>query len=125
MDGRDLQHDPRVYQANERTLLAWLRTGIGLMAFGFVVARASEIAALVSSRPLTTDGALFGWLGVALVLLGAVFSSLAALEYVRVRSALESGRPIRPGGVLPIVLAALIGGVGLALAALLVWRTLR
>lgn len=31
--------DPRVYFAAERTLLAWLRTGLGIMAFGFVVAR--------------------------------------------------------------------------------------
>ncbi len=34
--------DPRIAQANERTLLAWLRTGIGLMAFGFVVARSGS-----------------------------------------------------------------------------------
>ena len=31
--------DPRVYFAAERTFLAWLRTGITVMAFGFVVAR--------------------------------------------------------------------------------------
>jgi putative membrane protein len=30
--------DLRVYFAAERTLLAWVRTGIGVMAFGFVVA---------------------------------------------------------------------------------------
>jgi uncharacterized protein DUF202 len=32
-------NDPRVYFAAERTMLAWLRTGIAVMAFGFVVAR--------------------------------------------------------------------------------------
>jgi uncharacterized membrane protein YidH (DUF202 family) len=31
--------DPRVYFAAERTLLAWVRTGLALMGFGFVVAR--------------------------------------------------------------------------------------
>jgi putative membrane protein len=31
--------DPRIYMAAERTFLAWIRTGIALMAFGFVVAR--------------------------------------------------------------------------------------
>jgi uncharacterized membrane protein YidH (DUF202 family) len=32
-------HDPRVLFAAERTLLAWIRTGLTVMAFGFVVAR--------------------------------------------------------------------------------------
>lgn len=120
--GPDLQHDPRVFQANERTLLAWLRTGIGLMAFGFVVARAADLVALVAKS--TPRSSVFGWVGVALVLLGATFSSLAAVEYVRVRRALLAGRPIRPGGVLPIVLAVLVGAAGVALAALLLWREL-
>ncbi len=31
--------DPRVRSAAERTLLAWMRTGLALMGFGFVVAR--------------------------------------------------------------------------------------
>ena len=31
--------DPRIYFAAERTLLAWVRTGLALMGFGFVVAR--------------------------------------------------------------------------------------
>ena len=31
--------DPRVYFAAERTLLAWVRTGLAMMEFGFVVAR--------------------------------------------------------------------------------------
>jgi putative membrane protein len=31
--------DPRIYFAAERTLLAWVRTGLAMMGFGFVVAR--------------------------------------------------------------------------------------
>ncbi len=31
--------DPRIYMAAERTFLAWIRTGIAFMGFGFVVAR--------------------------------------------------------------------------------------
>jgi hypothetical protein len=42
--------DPRVYFAAERTLLAWLRTGIAIMAFGFVVARFSLIVRLLDAQ---------------------------------------------------------------------------
>jgi putative membrane protein len=31
--------DPRAYLAEDRTFLAWIRTSIALMGFGFVVAR--------------------------------------------------------------------------------------
>ena len=36
---RDGTLDPRIYFAAERTLLAWVRTGLAMMGFGFVVAR--------------------------------------------------------------------------------------
>jgi putative membrane protein len=62
----DELRDPRVVQANERTLLAWLRTGIGLMAFGFVVARSSAWMKAVAGRE-ADDGGPFAWIGIALV----------------------------------------------------------
>jgi putative membrane protein len=36
---QDSAADPRIYMAAERTFLAWIRTGIAFMGFGFVVAR--------------------------------------------------------------------------------------
>jgi putative membrane protein len=84
--------DPRVFFAAERTLLAWVRTGITVMALGFVVARFGlflEILA-ASSRaahgPLPASETLSAALGVSLVLAG-VLSILGALlnhlRYVR------------------------------------------
>jgi putative membrane protein len=72
--------DLRVYFAAERTLLAWVRTGITVMAFGFVIARfglflrfvrhdAAEASAVGSSALL---GAAMVWLGVAALAGGAL-----------------------------------------------------
>jgi putative membrane protein len=72
--------DLRVYFAAERTLLAWIRTGITVMAFGFVIARfglflrfVQHDAALQSSVGLSPAlGAAMVWLGVAAMAGGAV-----------------------------------------------------
>jgi len=42
--------DPRVFFAAERTLLAWLRTGLTIMAFGFVVARFGPFLRLLAAQ---------------------------------------------------------------------------
>jgi putative membrane protein len=119
----DEPRDPRVAQANERTLLAWLRTGIGLMAFGFLVARSgSWIEALVGQD--VSKGDTFTWIGVALVALGTLFSAAAGYEYIRVRSAIFSGRLIRTGRILPPLLTLLVAVIGLALVSLLIAHSL-
>ena len=115
--------DPRVAQANERTLLAWLRTGIGLMAFGFVVARSSSWVSALSGR-LATEGGSFAWIGIAIVALGTVFSALAGVEYVRVRRAILSGSGVSTRSALPLLLAALVALAGVAMAVLLASRAL-
>ena len=112
-------------QANERTLLAWLRTGIGLMAFGFVLARAGDwLAQLVQAAPARHEFDLVPWLGIGLIALGVLFSALAGVEYARIRSALLRGLPISFGGVLPGLLAGLVSLIGTSLLGILIWRLL-
>ena len=118
-----LDLDPRVAQANERTLLAWLRTGIGLMAFGFVVARSSSWASALSGRQ-ASEGDAFAWIGIAVIGLGTVFSALAGVEYVRIRRAILSGSAISTRSALPLLLAALVALAGLAMAGVLAGRAL-
>lgn len=118
-----LDLDPRVAQANERTLLAWLRTGIGLMAFGFVVARSSSWVSALSGR-VATEGGSFAWIGIAIVALGTVFSALAGVEYVRIRRAILSGSGVSTRSALPLLLAALVALAGLVMAVLLASRAL-
>ena len=78
--------DPRIFFAAERTLLAWLRSGLTVMAIGFVVARFGLFLALVAgSSPGQVHRShwLSSVLGIALVALGAL-TILAALHNHRV-----------------------------------------
>ncbi|MDD2722691.1 MAG: DUF202 domain-containing protein [Methylovulum sp.] len=83
-------NDPRVFFAAERTLLAWNRTSLTLMAFGFVIERFGlfvHILSLHKSEPLQRGFSF--WVGLAFILLGA-FASLAAItQYRRVLRTLK------------------------------------
>lgn len=114
------EDDPRVYFAAERTLLAWLRTGLGLMGVGFAVARFGlflrEMQATESHVPVHSTG-ISVWAGVALVALGVVVNVGAAVRHVQLVRQLKAGT-WQPGKVsagavgLALVLAAI--GVGIA-----------
>jgi putative membrane protein len=79
--------DPRVRFAAERTLLAWIRSGLAMMGFGFVVARFGlflrEIAAAghMTVHPRSTGWSL--WIGTGLIVLGVAVSLVAAFEHYR------------------------------------------
>jgi putative membrane protein len=107
-------NDPRVLFAAERTLLAWSRTCAGLMAFGFLIERGGVMVRGAGNR----SGTL--WIGVAFVLLGVALSWLSAVHY---RRAIASLRPVEiPPGYwvnLSVLMSAVVGLLGLALAAYL------
>ena len=67
--------DPQLAMAAERTMLAWIRTGLSMMGFGFVVARFGlflrEIA-VAQKLPSRTSVHLSVWLGTLLVAVGVV-----------------------------------------------------
>ena len=76
--------DPRVYFASERTLLAWIRTGLAMMGFGFVVARFGlflrELATMRDVPPQTHSGLSLS-VGTTLVIMGVAVNSLAAIKH--------------------------------------------
>jgi len=109
--------DPRVRFAAERTLLAWVRTGLALMGFGFVVARFGlflrEIAAARQAAPAHSSLWSLG-VGTGLVLLGVAVVLLAAAEHRRVLRRLDRGEgyaaPRWSPGLAVAVLLAVLGG---------------
>ncbi|MDP9050854.1 MAG: DUF202 domain-containing protein [Acidobacteriota bacterium] len=120
------ERDPRVYFAAERTFLAWIRTGLGLMGVGFAVARFGLFLRQMQSEethmPVHATG-LSVWSGVALVGLGVIVNLSAVFSHITVVQKLRNGTWI-PGRVsksavaLAIVLALV--GVGMAFYLLLV-----
>lgn len=115
--------DPRVYFAAERTLLAWVRTGLALMGFGFIVARFGlflrELAEVHNETPgLRTGYSL--WIGVALVLLGVVVTAWAARKHYAWVKRLRGGMVSLPEPFsLVTLLAVALAVIGLLIAAVL------
>jgi putative membrane protein len=90
--------DPRVNLAAERTLLSWIRTGLAMMGFGFVVARFGlflrELATVEGAEAPRRVG-LSLWIGTTLILLGVISSIWAAFAYWRTVRRLERNEPLR------------------------------
>lgn len=115
--GSLLEQDPRIPMAAERTFLAWIRTGLALMGFGFVVARFGlflrEIASF-QSQDIPATGGYSVWIGITLVALGVVVNVLAAINHSRYLHALATNRnPQHVNTLLGNVVAVALAAIGI------------
>ena len=83
----------RVHMANERTFLAWIRTSIAIMAFGFVVEKFSlfvkQMGYYLGKEVVPPSPGYSSAVGILLVLLGVVMGSLAFVRYKHVEKQIE------------------------------------
>ncbi len=116
------EQDPRIYFAAERTLLAWIRTGMTLMGLGFVVARFGlflrQIAALQGLSLPPVGGSR--WFGAGLIVSGVVVTAGAMILHLKTVRRLERGEPYvgRPAW-LAVSTAALLATGGIVLTVFL------
>jgi len=108
----------RVHMANERTFLAWIRTSIAIMAFGFVVEKfalfVKQISYLLGKEAVLPSRGYSSIFGILLVALGAFMGILAFIRYKKVERQIDEDT-YQPSLILDILLAISILAIGIFL----------
>ncbi len=109
------------HAANERTFLAWVRTAIAVMAFGFVIERFDLFLSIAAPRAalpaIAPHNQVFANVaGLAFIAIGIVTIVIAGFRFVTIAKAIETDetRP-SPGERFDITLSVLIGLLGVSL----------
>ena len=112
------------YLAAERTLLAWVRTGLALMGFGFVVARFGLFLQQLELMQHAGNAQSYGlslWFGTALIAVGIVVNVFSGWHHARLVRELDRGGVGRSSPSGPAVaIAFFLALVGLAMAIYLI-----
>ncbi len=113
----------RVHMANERTFLAWIRTSIGIMAFGFVVERFSlfmkQMQFFLGKETSLHPRGYSAILGIFLVVLGALTGLLSFVRYKKVEQQIDEDA-YRPSRILDVLLTISVLTVGIFLTIYLI-----
>ena len=120
----------RVHMANERTFLAWIRTSIGIMAFGFVVEKFALFLKQMSlilgkaniEKALPPSHGYSAIVGIFLVGLGTLMGLLALVRFKKVERQIDEDT-YQPSSMLDILLAISVLAVGIFLVIYLIHST--
>jgi putative membrane protein len=115
---------PSDYLAAERTFLAWIRTGLALMGFGFVVARFGLFLQTLQIGQSNYQARPYGpsfWFGTALIVLGVIVNILCARNHIHLVQELNRGGTAfnRPSS-LAVAVAVILALLGVAMAVYLI-----
>jgi putative membrane protein len=121
----NMNSDPnraRDHLANERTFLAWVRTGAAIVVFGFAIGRFSiamrQVMAL-EGHPLRTAG-MSVWMGSGAIVAGVALVVAGLVRYRKTRTQLDSGT-FEPAGFVLDLITILTVVFGLLLAGYLIY----
>jgi putative membrane protein len=122
----------RVHMANERTFLAWIRTSIGIMAFGFVVEKFAlfvrqmdrllgqgVVGKALSPSAMSANPGYSSALGVVLIGLGALMGLLSFVRYKKVEKQIEEDT-YQTSLILDILLTLSVVAIGIFMVIYLV-----
>ena len=104
--------------ANERTFLAWIRTGLATITFGFVIERFGLLLRELGFKnqvALLLPVPFSALIGISLTLLGTVMIIVALLNFLHIRRAIDV-ETFHPSTRFAILLTVLTGLIGLLLA---------
>ena len=113
--------------ANERTFLAWVRTALGLVGIGFVLARMGlflrQLAMVggMSPAPSVRGSHEFLITGVVFLLMGTLVTLGSGWLYHRNRVAIDASRFEPNRHVITILMIMIVAG-SLAITGLLLWQ---
>ena len=108
------------HAANERTFLAWVRTAIAVMAFGFVIERFDlflQVSASQRQSQLNPHGSTFANIaGLAFIAIGVAMIVISGFRFMRTAKSIESEVEVPSTGErFDLALGALIGLLGASL----------
>jgi putative membrane protein len=112
----------RDHLANERTFLAWVRTSVAIVVFGFAIGRFAiamrQLTAFQGVASKTTG--LSVWMGMSSILAGVVMVVAGLVRYRKTRAQLDEGK-FEPAGFVVDLVTIVTALFGLALAGYLIY----